>query len=688
MKLVIAEKPSAAFDIASVLRARDKKGGYLEGADYAVTWCLGHVAQLAEPQEYDPAWSTWSLSTLPMLPKEFRLQVSDAVADQWSVLERLLNDRRFTSVINACDAGREGELIFRNVYELSRSTLPIERLWLDDLTPDGVKKSLRDIRPGEDYDSLAAAARSRSEADWLVGLNATRAMTLKAGGNALLSIGRVQTPTLAMIVERQRAIETFVSEPFWQLFATFQSSAGTWEAQYTRTDGSDRFASPSAATTLRTEIVAHSAEVVRVDRKESLAQPPKLYDLTTLQRQMNQTHGLSAQRTLDCAQALYAEHKVLTYPRTSSRTLPETIRSTLAARLQAVTGPLKTFADEALEHGTQLGSRHVNDAGVTDHHAIIPTEKTPPSTLSPDEQCVYEAVLRRFLAAFYPPARFAKSTIVTSVSGHQFVAKGKVLLERGWQAVEPPTKASKDNALPPVNEGDTPSVADTRLHEGHTRPPDRYNESSLLGAMETAGKELDDGDAREAMKDSGLGTDATRAGIIETLIARDYIERQGKHLVPTTLGCELIAALPDESLKSPELTGRWETALVYMERGKLERAAFMAQVRQLTRDVVENIIGREVHLPSASPDVLGTCPLCKTDVFEGKKAYFCQGGRDCDFVIFKKIAGKRISKSVATQLLDGQTTRKLKGFKSKAGKSFSTRLRLGDDGKVTFVFDD
>lgn len=687
---MIAEKPSAAFDIARVLRARDKRNGYVEGDGYVVTWCLGHVAQLAEPQRYNPAWSSWSLDTLPMLPDAFELQVPENLHDQWSVLERLLHDDRFDAVINACDAGREGELIFRNVYDLSGSDLPIKRLWLDDLTPEGVKKALRAVRPGADYDNLADAARSRSEADWLVGLNATRAMTLKAGGDVLLSIGRVQTPTLAMIVDRQRAIDNFVSEPFWQVYATFTAGGVSWEGQYERPDGSDRFDNRPDAESLLSAVAGSSATVAQVERKESKSYPPKLFDLTTLQRQMNKTHGLSAQRTLDCAQALYAEHKVLTYPRTSSRYLPETIRSTLQGRVEAIaSGPFKTFADQALDHGLELGSKYVSDAGVTDHHAIVPTEKSADlGRLNHDEQCVYETVVRRFLASFFPPARFAKSTVVTRVADHRFVAKGKVLLEEGWQIIEPPSTTSKDNDLPPVEEGASADVADTRLHEGHTRPPDRFNESSLLGAMETAGKELDDDDAREAMKDAGLGTDATRAGIIETLLSRDYIERQGKHLVPTTLGCELIDALADESLKSPELTGRWETALRYIEQGKLERGAFMGQVRKLTREVVGNIITRAVDLPSAGPETLGICPLCGADVLEGKKAYYCKTGRDCDFVIFKKIAGKRITTSVATQLLEGKTTRKLKGFKSKAGKSFSTRLTLGDDGKVQFVFDD
>ena len=693
MQLVIAEKPSAAFDIAHVLRARDKKKGYVEGDNYVVTWCLGHVVQLAEPQSYNPEWSSWSLDSLPMLPQTFQLQVSGSksVADQWSVLDRLLNDDRFDTVINACDAGREGELIFRNVYDLSGSSLPMKRLWLDDLTPEGVKKALESVRPGTDYDHLADAARSRSEADWLVGLNATRAMTLKAGGAVLLSIGRVQTPTLALIVDRQRAIDEFVSETFWQVFATFATDSGeTWEGQYVRPDGSDRFDDQPAADALLRDVAQKPATVAQVERKESKSHPPKFFDLTTLQREMNKTHGLSAQRTLDCAQALYSTHKVLTYPRTSSRYLPETITSTLKGRVDALaSGPFEMFADQALEHGLELGSKYINNAGVTDHHAIIPTEKPANlDSLNRDEQCVYEAVVRRFLAAFFPPARFAKSTITARVADHSFVAKGKVLLEEGWQIVEPPSKSSKDNDLPPVDEGATANVADTRLHEGSTRPPDRFNEASLLGAMETAGTELDDDDAREAMKDAGLGTDATRAGIIETLLARDYIERQGKHLVPTPLGSELIDALPDESLKSPELTGKWETALTYMERGKIERPAFMAQVRKLASGVVENIIGRQVHLPSAGPDILGTCPLCKADVLEGKKAYYCKTGRDCDFVIFKKIAGKRISTSIATQLLEGKTTQKLKGFKSKAGKKFSTKLTLGDDGKVKFVFDD
>jgi DNA topoisomerase-3 len=692
MRLIIAEKPSAARDIAFVLRARAKGKGYIEGDDVVVTWCVGHVAELAEPSHYHPEWSTWSLEHLPMMPEHFELTPKSNLLDQWKVLRVLLHDARFTEVVNACDAGREGELIFRNVYEAAGAALPTRRLWLDDLTPEGVRKAFDALEDGAAYDALADAARCRSEADWLVGLNATRAMSLRANGRQVLSVGRVQTPTLAMLVDRERAIDAFEPDDFWRVHATFAADGTSFEAVYLRDAGADenakRFHEQEAAQAVLEAVLQGPATVSLCDTRTTRQAPPALYDLTALQREMNKRAGLTAQQTLEAAQELY-EAKLLTYPRTDSRHLPTTIRSTLDDRLAAQRkAPWAELVDDAGE----LDGRHINDGKVSDHHAIIPTAKAPDlEALDASAQALYEAVARRFLAAHYPPAVFDRVTLELTSSEHVLGAKGKALVEAGWHRVERPEKlrdADEVERLPALEEGRAVEPQDGRLHHGQTRPPDHFNENSLLGAMETAGGALDDGELRRVMKGGGLGTPATRANIIEKLIARDYVRRSGKHLLPTELGCELIDALPDPDLKSPRQTARWETALAMVEDGKLTRRDFMEKVRQRTRQLVARISAEPITLEALEPDTLGECPLCGEGVFAAKSVYTCRSGRDCEFVIWKTIAKKRITESVVKQLLAGKTTRKLKGFKSKKGNSFSARLTLDDNGRAQMQFDD
>lgn len=719
--LVIAEKPSVARDIARVFNVRTKRDGYFESERLWVTWCLGHMVQLAEPDRYNSDWKRWTRQALPMIPDEFKLEPINSSRDQYQVVKKLLADSRVDVVVNACDAGREGELIFRYVYELAKGKKPIKRAWLASMTDEAIRTAFKGLHDGQRYDALADAARSRSEADWLVGLNATRAMTLQcraAGAGELMSVGRVQTPTLAMLVEREQEIEAFVPEDFWQVYATFDASPQaeglptSYEGLWTK-GKQDRVNSAALAEQILEEVEGQDGELVEVKHKNIKERPPLLFDLTSLQRLANQRYGYSAQSTLDAAQSLYEKYKLLTYPRTDSNYLTEDMRGGLSGVVGSLNvPPYDEFSQHLLGQGSlKTSKRIINNDEVGDHHAIIPTDKRPDLHQLPErERHIYDLVVRRFLAAFYPDAVFATTVITTKVGEHTFVTRGKLRVEAGWQVVEPPfaerraqeqaaakgkKRGKKDQEpepmLPTVTQGQLLPLVDGRVHQGQTSPPKRYSESALLGAMERAGQGLDDAAMRRAMKESGLGTPATRASVIETLLKRDYIRRDRKNLVPTPLGRGLIESIPFDELKSAQLTGQWEAKLNRMADGKLDRAQFMTEVRQLTSRLTDTILSKALELSDALKDqeaeVLGTCPLCQSPVTEGHKVYSCARGRDCEFVIFKSVAGRKIGKGLASLLLSGKVSQQLKGFKSqKTKKSFEASLRLSAEGKVEFVF--
>ena len=718
MKVMITEKPSVARDIARVLGATSKKRGYLEGNGYRVAWCFGHMVRLCDPERYDTRWKSWTRTHLPMIPEAFSLEPIASSKDQLSVLRTLLCDKSTKQVINACDAGREGELIFRYVYDLTGSTKPVSRLWLASMTDTAIRQALGSLKPGAQYDALADAARCRSEADWLVGLNGTRAMTLQcraAGASELMSVGRVQTPTLAMIVEREAEIEAFVPEDFWQVYARFDvgeqpqgiepSYEGAWHHKRT-----DRTYKKEQAEGVVAEVEGGEGEVVKVTQKDVRERPPYLFDLTGLQREANRRFNFSAQHTLDVAQALYERHKLLTYPRTDSNYLTSDMKKELPSVVR-VLGDLpvyKGFSDHLLGAlPLRAGKRVINDKEVGDHHAIIPTDRSPQGVnLTSDEKRLYDLVARRFLGAFYPDAIFATTKIATKVGPHMFVTSGKVRREAGWQQVDPPPKYKRskgkkapDPVLPDVKVRDRYPVGAVRLHQGQTQPPKRYSENALLGAMERAGAKLEDDVLRRAMKESGLGTPATRASTIETLLGRAYLERSGKVLTPTLKGRALIDAIPSDSLKSAALTGSWEARLERVARGELERVEFMKSVKRYTHELIAALLGSEVALPEAlleaqrssfgsNQHTLGACPVCGEDVFETPKVYMCRTGRECSFVIFKKVAKRPVSASLVKLLIAGKTSKRLKGFKSRAGKKFEAALRLDEQGRVVFSFDD
>jgi DNA topoisomerase III len=652
VQLVVAEKPSVARDLARVLGVRGG-GEWLENDRYAITWCIGHLVELEEPVAYDAAWKAWRLDALPMLPAEFLLRPAHHAAKQLRVVAKFLRDRRFTSVINACDAGREGELIFRYVYQYARSRLPVQRLWISSLTDDAIRRGFATLRPGRDYDPLADAARSRSEADWLVGMNATRAVTVRsrgAGGDTLFSIGRVQTPTLALLVAREREIRAFVPRPYWEVRGELTTADGAKFPALWRDGKLCRL----AAAPLADEIVARDREhagiedpagphVVKLRARTVREPPPQLFDLTSLQRTANRRFGFSAARTLEIAQALYERHKLVTYPRTDSRHLSTDSARELAPVFAALAGypHYAPFANALIAQPPRLTARIVDDSKVHDHHAIIPTAAAPRGSLDRDESRLFDLIVRRFLGAFFPDAEIAITEAWIRVGAgdaeapelgppnrEQFVevlpappdhyfARGRVRLVAGWQEVAGIEAERKDKrrddddaerrkdkrpdgddddaigALPPLVVGQHLAGMFTSVAR-ETTPPPRCTEATLLAAMESAGKSIDDEALRAAMKDVGLGTPATRAAIIETLLRRKYIVREQKHLVPTDTGIGLIAALHAAkvaSLASAELTGSWEARLARVARGEETRDRFMADIARYITEIIDAIRG-------------------------------------------------------------------------------------------------
>jgi DNA topoisomerase III len=711
--LVIAEKPSVARDIADALPgAFAKHEAYFESDDTIVTFAVGHLLELVDPEAYDERLKRWRMADLPILPEEFRLQPRDAKAKkQLKLIRTLLERDDVDRIVNACDAGREGELIFAHIYEASGVAKPVDRLWISSLTKQAIREGFERLRPGTDLLHLEAAARSRAEADWLVGMNATRAATIRgrAWVGGVVSLGRVQTPTLALIVRREREIQAFVPEPYWLVHATFDPRyEGLWfEGEETRLKDGKR------ADEIVDKVSGQEGVVESVERKQQSERPPLLYDLTSLQRDANRRFGFSARRTLQAAQSLYEDKKAITYPRTSSRYLS----GDLVPHLKPTASTLAPVPDyrEAARFVMALGelplSRVVNDARVDDHHAIIPTDiEHELDRFSPDERRIFDLVARRFLAVFHPPARYERTTIVTLVEEERFRTRGKVTLEAGWRGVYG-LEADADRAaatgtqdedaetaaeLPRVEQGQTVHCVEAESEAKETRPPPRYTEATLLSAMEGAGKLLDDEELREAMKERGLGTPATRAETIETLIRREYIERVGKDLQATPKGLQVITMLEAHPLTSPELTGDWEKRLADIEHGGADRRTFMREIEGFTRETVEQIAALDREKLRPERVELGLCPRCGAEtgeiIRENSKGYGCTSWKSkdepgCGFVIWKRVAGRTLTPELARQLLEGGRTKEVvAGFRSRAGKPFRARLVLNSEGKVEFEF--
>jgi DNA topoisomerase-3 len=710
LTLVIAEKPSVGRDLVAVLPgAFTKHEGYLEGPEHVVTWAVGHLVQLADPDEYDDRFKKWRMADLPIVPDRFKLVVRDERSKkQMNVVKRLLDRDDVDLVVNACDAGREGELIFAYLYEKAGSKKPVMRLWLNSMTRDAIRAAFGDLRPGAELASLEQAARSRSEADWIVGMNATRAATirLRSSFDGAVSLGRVQTPTLAILARREQEIRDFKPEPYWLVDAVLgavEETPRTYEGRY-HAGANPRIKTASEAAAIVEACRGQTGEITKLEKSERKERPELLYDLTSLQRHANRRYGFTARRTLQAAQRLYEEHKALTYPRTNSRYLTGDMIPDIKpiARLVGSQPEYARASEYVLGLDKLPLGRVVNDLKVTDHHAIIPTraERHPVDKMSDDDRRVYDLVVRRFLAIFHPDAVFENTRVETTVAERVFRTRGKVLLVAGWRAVygeipdadQTDDDEGREQQLPKLARGERVEVTDISSEEKLTKPPARYNDNSLLGAMETAGKLVDEEELREAMKESGIGTPATRAAIIERLIQVGYVERDGRAFVVTEKGLNVIRLLGEHALTSPGLTGDWERRLALIETGADSREAFMGDIVKFTESTVGELDRnlKDVRIPRAN---LGPCPVCGHDIVENRKGYSCWARDDpgCGFVIWKSKAGKQLPIAVARELIKtGRTQKPVTGFKGRSGKSFRARLALQqtEDGKWRVEFDE
>jgi DNA topoisomerase III len=746
--LLIAEKPSVGQDLARVLPGPfKKKEGVLEGPEHVVSWAVGHLVQLAEPDEYDPKFKRWRMEDLPIVPDRFKLVVRDERSrKQMSVVSAQLRREDVDLVVNACDAGREGELIFAYLYEKAKAKKPVRRLWLSSMTTAAITEALASLRPAEEMLSLEQAARSRSEADWIVGMNATRAATirLRTSFDGAVSLGRVQTPTLAIVARREEEIKAFKPEPYWLVDATFAADSDRVYVGRFHAGAKPRIADEQRAQAIVAACRDQQGLITKVERKEQRERAPMLYDLTTLQREANTRYGFSAKRTLAAAQRCYEEHKALTYPRTNSRYLTKDMIPEIKPTAELVGGHREytKAARYVLDLDLLPLGRVVNDAKVTDHHAIIPTRSEHDlERMGTDDRRIYDMAARRFLAVFHPEAVFENTRVETTVPadaaapaegggeaatkdaapGYVFRTRGRLLVVPGWRAVydEPtpsraeakaqaageqakaPDKAEAkageedevtEQQLPKLEQDERPQVREIESLRKETKPPRRYSDASLLGAMETAGKLVDDDELREAMKDSGIGTPATRAAIIERLITVGYIERDGRSLVATEKGCSVIRLLDEHPLTSPGLTGDWESRLGKIERGEDSREKFMGDIAGFARETVHELDEKlkDVRIPRAH---LGPCPVCGHEIVENRKGYSCWARDDpgCGFVIWKAKASKQLPVAIAKELIKtGYTAQVVTGFRGRSGRSFRAHLALSqtDEGKWRVEFDE
>ena len=701
--LIIAEKPSVAADIARVLGGFTRHDDYFESDRYVLSSAVGHLLEIGMPEEEEVKRGKWTFAHLPAIPTHFDLKPIEKNANRLRTLLKLLKRKDVTTLVNACDAGREGELIFRYIVQYAKTSKPIERLWLQSMTPASIRDGFARLRSDKAMRPLADAAVCRSEADWLVGINGTRAMTAfnsKSGGFQLTTVGRVQTPTLAILTEREERIRAFRPRNYWEVIGTFRAKAGEytgrWFDEGFRSDPDDAHARAErlweeARALALVEKCKGRPGVVTEEAKPTTQGAPLLYDLTSLQREANGRFGLSARTTLSLAQSLYEKHKALTYPRTDSRALPEDYIDTVKATMESLgeSNAYGGFARTVLKQKWVRPNKRIFDnAKISDHFAIIPT-LVQPKHLNELEAKLYDFVVKRFLAAFFPPAEFMVTTRITRVEKEPFKSEGKVLVNAGWLAVYGKEVASEEGTLLPVEPNEKVATEKVAAVAAVTRPPARYNEATLLSAMEGAGKLIDDEELREAMREKGLGTPATRAQIIEGLISEKYIHREGKELIPTAKAFQLITLLHGldvTELYSPELTAEWETRLAQMERGELKRDVFMQGIVDMTKRIVGQAKGHEADTIDADFGTLAArCPKCGGEVHEKYKKFQCQA---CTFGFWKIVAGRQLELNEADELLSKRTVGPLEGFRSRLGRPFAAALKLNDADEVTFDFGD
>ncbi len=700
--LIVAEKPSVANDIARALGGFVRHGDYFESDHYVLASAVGHLLELIVPEQYEVKRGKWSFAHLPVIPPHFDLRPIEKSRPRLKLLMELIKRKDVAGLINACDAGREGELIFRYLVRHAKSAKPIERLWLQSMTPASIRDGFGHLRTDKDLLPLADAAVCRSESDWLVGINGTRAMTAfnsKSGGFHLTTVGRVQTPTLAILVEREEKIKKFVARDYFEVHALFTCKAGEYAGRwFDEKFGKDK---KTADTDLKAERLwegtrAQSIQakcegksgIVEEESKPSTQLSPLLYDLTSLQRDANGRFGFSAKTTLSIAQALYEKHKALTYPRTDSRALPEDYLNTVTDSMRALDKAYQPIVKQILANQwVRPNKRIFNNAKISDHFAIVPTSLAP-KLLSEAEAKIYDLVTKRFLAVFFPPAEFLITTRVTRVAGEPFKSEGKIMVRAGWLEIYGKEAATDDApALTPVAAKESPRTAEVTVAALQTKPLPRFNEATLLSAMEGAGKLVDDEDLREAMRAKGLGTPATRAAIIEGLIYEKYVHRVGRELQPTAKAFSLITLLRGlkiDELCSPELTGDWEYKLAQMEHGELKREQFMRQITDMTRHIVERAQKHESDtVPGDFSTLTAPCPKCGGAVKENYKKYQCQ---KCDFALWKIVAGRQLEPSEVDKLIAEGAVGPLQGFRSRLGKPFIAMLKLDPEFKTAFDF--
>ena len=706
--LIIAEKPSVAADIARALGGFTKHDEYFESDDYVLSSAVGHLVEIAAPDEYEVKRGKWSFTNLPVIPPHFDLRPIPKTESRLKVLNRLIKRKDVSALINACDAGREGELIFRLIAQQAKAKQPVRRLWLQSMTPQAIRDGFAALREDEEMMPLADAARCRSEADWLVGINGTRAMTAfnsKGGGFFLTTVGRVQTPTLSIVVEREEKIKHFVPRDYWEVRAEFIAAAGLYEGRWFDPKFKKNEFDPEARDSrLWSEAEAKSIVAACRDKpgtvteesKPSTQQSPALFDLTTLQREANSRFGFSAKNTLGLAQALYEKHKVLTYPRTDARALPEDYLDTVKQTMDMLADSSPNYlphAKKILASGWVKPNKRIFDnSKISDHFAIIPTLQAP-KNLSEPEQKLYDLVVRRFLAVFFPAAEFQITTRITEVAGHHFKTEGKVLVNPGWLVIygrEAQAKDDKDASLVPVQKDEKVKTDKVEAVGLTTRPPARYNEATLLSAMEGAGKLVDDDALREAMAGKGLGTPATRTAIIEGLLTEKYLVREGRELIPTAKAFQLMTLLRGlgvQELTQAELTGEWEHKLSQIERGRLKRDEFMREIAQMTQQIVKRAKEYDSDTIPGDYATLDTpCPQCGGQVKENYRRFACTA---CDFSISKIPGGRQFEIEEVEELLLKKEIGPLQGFRSKMGRPFAAILKLAkdDEGHWKMEFD-
>lgn len=684
MKLVIAEKPSVAMSLAAVLGANEKKDGYMEGGGYLVSWCVGHLLELAQPEAYGEQYARWRYGDLPILPEEWKYEVPKDKKKQLDLLCRLMKDKRVESVVCATDAGREGELIFRLVYEYAGCSKPMERLWISSMEDAAIRDGFEHLRPGSDYDKLYDAAVCRAGADWLIGINATRLFSVLYG--VTLNVGRVMSPTLALLVQREADIQAFTSKPFYVPEITCGGFVSSGE----------KLPDKAGAEKIFMDCDGQAASVLSVEKQVKTVQPPRLYDLTTLQRECNRIYGYTAQQTLDYVQSLY-EKKLATYPRTDSQYLTEDMQATATSLILWLRDNMPFGKGCAGEPDID---RITDGSKVTDHHAIIPTVEIARADLSElpsGERDVLTLIAARLLSATAQAHRFEAVTAVLDCQGNSFTAKGKTVLQAGWKEVErlyrmgleeskPEDNENTDVSLPMLQEGQLFEMVSASVREGKTSPPKHYTEDSLLAAMETAGAE----DMPEDAERKGLGTPATRAATLEKLVSAGFVQRKKKQLIPTEKGTNLILVLPD-NIKSPMLTAEWESILKQVERGEVPAKDFMDGIADMSRALVKAHTAPEECFAGLFPDVkkngreaVGTCPRCGGTVYEGKKGFFCDN-QSCSFALWKDnkfFSGKKksITKSVAAALLKEGRVSMSGLYSEKTGKNYDAVVLLDDTG--------